>query len=200
MADFKKRFKDLLGFSGSESVAYDETADDAYDYSDYETTEDYMEEEDYADDTFESSSAYTSAGYTTRASAGATSGIKSRASAGSTSRSSYGDSSSSSSDRSRVLSMGAAANLRVVLSKPVEYDDCQAICSHLRGHMTVVLNLESVRNGNDRRRIFDFVSGCCFALDCNIQRVSELIYVIAPCDVDVFSEAEDDEYEDTYSF
>lgn len=96
--------------------------------------------------------------------------------------------------------MGATSNLRVVLSKPLEFEDCQGVCSHLRGHMTVVLNLEFVRNVADRRRIFDFVSGCCFALDCNIQRVSELIYVIAPCDVDIFSEAEEDEDNSSYTF
>lgn len=35
MADFKRRFKDLLGFGGNESVAYDDSAEDDFDYSDY---------------------------------------------------------------------------------------------------------------------------------------------------------------------
>ena len=160
MADFKRRFKDLLGFGGNESVAYDDSAEDDFDYSDYDETEDTA--------------------------------ASSRAEGARVSGASRGGTSSGSSERSRVLSMGATSNLRVVLSKPAEFDDCQGVCSHLRGHMTVVLNLEFVRNVADRRRIFDFVSGCCFALDCNIQRVSELIYVIAPCDVDIFSEAEDE--------
>lgn len=192
MADFKRRFKDLLGFGGNESVAYDDSAEDDYDYSDYEETEDFREEEE-PEDTYVSS-----ARYTARASAGASSSsVRSRAEG---KASAFGGASSNSSERSRVLSMGAASNLKVVLSKPMEFDDCQGVCSHLRGHMTVVLNLEFVRNVADRRRIFDFVSGCCFALDCNIQRVSELIYVIAPCDVDIFSEAEDDEETSSYTF
>lgn len=194
MADFKKRFKDLLGFNVNESVAYDDTNDDEYDYSDYETNEEYFDEEDYDEE--ESSSNYTSSNYAPRASAGASSSIRSRAANSSSSNNS--NTSNRVSDRSRVLSMGATSNLKVVLSKPSEYDDCQGICAHLRGHMTVVLNLENVCNSSDRRRIFDFVSGCCFALDCNLQRVSEFIYVIAPCNVDVLAEAEDEEYDDTY--
>lgn len=180
MADFKRRFKDLLGFGGNESVAYDDAADDEdeFDYSDYDETEETVDEEEDAGYTYASSSRYAA---------------KSAASSSFSNAKPKTDTSSRSAERSRVLSMGATSNLRVVLSKPMEFDDCQAVCSHLRGHMTVVLNLEFVRNVADRRRIFDFVSGCCFALDCNIQRVSELIYVIAPCDVDIFSEADEAE-------
>lgn len=186
MADFKKRFKDLLGFTSTESVAYD-TTDDTYDYSDYDETDDFA--------TDETSDEFVSSDYDTTAYAGSSSSFKSKSSI---SRSSS-NISGSSSERSRVLSMGSTSNLKVVLSKPLEYDDCQAIGSHLRGHMTVVLNLELVKNVADRRRIYDFVAGCCYALDCNMQRVSEMIYVIAPMEVDIFSEAEDDEEEDTYS-
>lgn len=99
----------------------------------------------------------------------------------------------------KVISMGVNSNLRVVLSKPSAFENCEAICSHLRGQMTVVLNLEFVPDVSDRRRIFDFVSGCCYALDCSIQRVSDLIYVIAPSNVDVLAEITEDEEETAYS-
>lgn len=99
----------------------------------------------------------------------------------------------------KVINMGVNSNLRVVLSKPASFENCEAICSHLRGQMTVVLNLEFVPEVGDRRRIFDFVSGCCYALDCSIQRVSDLIYVIAPSNVDVLAEVTDEE-EDTAAY
>ena len=195
MADFKRRFKDLLGFGGNESVAYDDSADEDFDQSDYDETEDFKQEEEQ-EDTYVSSARYSSRNTTSASTSNARPKVNSERSSGS----SYNGASAGSSERSRVLSMGATSNLRVVLSKPLEFEDCQGVCSHLRGHMTVVLNLEFVRNVADRRRIFDFVSGCCFALDCNIQRVSELIYVIAPCDVDIFSEAEEDEDNSSYTF
>ena len=188
MADFKTRFKDLIGFGGTESVArdtssyVDEDIDGFYDEAQVDEIENYDDESD--DDIFDSSD------YSAYASAGSASGAKARKS--SRSSSSY-TGTGSISDRSRILNMGAASNLRVVLSKPYEYDDCQIVGEHLKGHMTVVLNLELVRNAADKRRIYDFVSGCCFALDCNIQRVSEMIYIIAPREVDIFSEAEEED-------
>ncbi|MBO5147471.1 MAG: cell division protein SepF [Clostridia bacterium] len=192
MADFKTRFKDLIGFGGTESVARDtnayveESNDDIYDEVQTDEIENY---DDESDEDISFSSDYSS--YAAYASANASSGSRARASRSYSSSSS--DKRSSSSDRSRILNMGATSNLRVVLSKPCEYEDCQVIGEHLKGHLTVILNLELVRNVSDKRRIYDFVSGCCFALDCNIQRISEMNYIIAPREVDVFSEVEEEE-------
>lgn len=197
MADFKRRFKDLLGFGGNESVAYDYSADDDYDtYYDQESNEEYADEDTRDAQDFQDDMSSAAPRYSARAASNQSSARSNRTEG----RSNSFGSASSTSDRSKVLSMGAASNLKVVLSKPMEFNDCQGLCSHLRGHMTVVLNLEFVRNVADRRRIFDFVSGCSFALDCNIQRVSELIYVIAPCDVDVFSEADEEEEIESFAF
>ena len=93
-----------------------------------------------------------------------------------------------------------SSGLRLVLCKPTEFENCQGICSHLRAQMTIVLNLQYVANAADRKRIFDFVSGCCYALDGNIQKVADLIYVIAPCNVDVFAEVAEAEKEAAQSY
>ena len=179
----------------TESVARDSYSYDAEDISDMDeeiqadTIEDYDDESD--EDIFASS------GYSAYASVGAATGSKAK------SNRSYSSAErkNSSSDKSRILNMGAASNLKVVLSKPYEYEDCQIVGEHLKGHLTVVLNLELVRNASDKRRIYDFVSGCCFALDCNIQRISEMIYIIAPREVDIFSEVEEEtEQSDIPSF
>ncbi|MBR5785149.1 MAG: cell division protein SepF [Clostridia bacterium] len=199
MADFKTRFKDLIGFGSTESVArdtssyVDEDVNDFYDEAQVDEIENFDDSESEED-------IFASSDYTSYASAGTSSGAKARARSGRSSSYAGERASSNSSDRSRILNMGAASNLRVVLSKPYEYDDCQIVGEHLKGHMTVVLNLELVRNASDKRRIYDFVSGCCFALDCNIQRVSEMIYIIAPREVDIFSEAEEEEEDSIASF
>lgn len=179
MADLKSRFKNFMGLG---NVAEDyEVFDDYDDEEDTVRTADKMDEEDYS---FTAKDRYTSV------------------SAKSAEQSSYSPRTSSASgtcssertgERGKVLNMGMNSSLRVVLSKPTAFDNCEAICSHLRGQMTVVLNLEYVSNAADRKRIFDFVSGCCYALDCTIQRVSDLIYVIAPAHVDVFAEIGDEE-------
>ena len=90
----------------------------------------------------------------------------------------------------RMASYSGSNSLKVVLCNPTEFDNCPIICGHLRSHMTVVLNLENVKSATEKRRIFDFVSGCCFALDCNIRKISEPVYVVAPASVDLLSEVD----------
>lgn len=92
------------------------------------------------------------------------------------------------------------SNLKVVLCNPTEFDNCPMICGHLRSHMTVVLNLENVKSATEKRRIFDFVSGCCFALDCNIRKISEPVYVVAPASVDLLSEIDFQEATNSASY
>ncbi|MBR5281075.1 MAG: cell division protein SepF [Clostridia bacterium] len=170
MADLKARLRNFIGFTN--------TAEDYDVFDDYEDDEEMVLDDEEVDvttkDQYEKVSAKSTeaSSFSTRTS---------------------GSTGARSTERGKVLNMGMNSSLRVVLSKPTAFDNCEAICSHLRGQMTVVLNLEYVSNAADRKRIFDFVSGCCFALDCTIQRVSDLIYVIAPSHVDVFAEIGDEE-------
>ena len=104
MADFKTRFKDLIGFGGTESVARDtnayveESNDDIYDEVQTDEIENY---DDESDEDISFSSDYSS--YAAYASANASSGSRARASRSYSSSSS--DKRSSSSDRSRILNM-----------------------------------------------------------------------------------------------
>lgn len=99
MADFKRRFKDLLGFGGNESVAYDDSAEDEYDYSDYDETEDGMEEE-AEEDPYEASRALFVKDCCQRVFV-----CKPKPDSGRSSVNSYRSGSAGTSERSRVLSM-----------------------------------------------------------------------------------------------
>jgi len=182
MSNWGKRIKDIIGFGEEGNAALEPQVEDSYEFTDADEasimSDSSIEEFKIPVDD------YTEPVYASSKSAGAS---ESTATSYSTqSRTRY------QSKGSKVLNMCGGNGLQVVLSHPTSFDNCQAVCSNLRSHMTVVLNLEYVSNTSDRRRIFDFVSGCCFALDCNIQKVSDLIYVIAPCDINVYNEAEYD--------
>lgn len=166
MASLLKKCKDFLGFDT-----------DLMDEDDYDNPELYDEEEAFREDT--------------------------RRSFFDTYEPSDHDFEMSRSKRSRgkeknnekVVNFNNNGGLKVVLCNPTEFDNCPNICGHLREQMTIVLNLEFVQSTSERKRIFDFVSGCCFALDCNIQKVSDLIYVIAPYNVDLLAEVDMDKNE-----
>lgn len=186
MADIKSRFMNFMGFGNTAEELVEEDENDIEEVS-ASAKNDASSEEEFSISTRDRYNRVTASSVSGQASTSysARSSVKAETPAAEKTGERSG----------KVLSMGVNSGLRVVLSKPTDFDNCEAICSHLRGQMTVVLNLEYVANAADRRRIFDFVSGCCYALDCSIQRVSDLIYVVAPSHVDVFAEVGDDETE-----
>ena len=78
-------------------------------------------------------------------------------------------------------------NLRLVITKPQEYSEAQQIVEHIKGKKPVLVNLEETEK-NEAKRIIDFISGATFALDGNMQRVSQQIFVFAPAQVEVNAE------------
>ncbi|MBR3838924.1 MAG: cell division protein SepF [Clostridia bacterium] len=179
MSNWSKRIKDIIGFGEEGNAALEPQAEETYDFPEMEESsimsDSSIEEfkipaDDYTQPVYDSSKAFGSSESTTSYSTQRQTKYQSKG--------------------NKVLNMCGANGVQIVLSNPSSFDNCQAVCSNLRSHMTVVLNLEYVTNTADRRRIFDFVSGCCFALDCNIQKVSDLIYVIAPSNINIYNEAE----------
>ncbi len=78
------------------------------------------------------------------------------------------------------------AQMRVVVVQPESFDETPSIASHLKNKKPIVLNLEAV-DKNVARRIIDFLSGTVYALEGDMQKVSNGIFVIAPNNVDILN-------------
>ncbi len=78
-------------------------------------------------------------------------------------------------------------NMRLVIFKPREFEDAQQIVEHIKSKKPVLVNLEETDN-LEAKRIIDFISGATFALDGNMQKVSQQIFVFAPANVEVNAE------------
>ncbi len=76
------------------------------------------------------------------------------------------------------------AQTQVFVMAPVDYEDAQGVCDHIKAKRAVVVNLENVEYPT-AQRIMDFLSGACYSLEGTIQRVSNNIFIIAPENVDV---------------
>ncbi len=87
----------------------------------------------------------------------------------------------------RVMNIGAASNMQVVLVKPERFDQVSEIADRLRDKQAVVLNLEST-NKDVARRLVDFLSGCAYALDGKIRKVAISTYLVTPYNVEVVGE------------
>lgn len=68
--------------------------------------------------------------------------------------------------------------------KPVAYDEAREIVMTLMENKIVVLNFENVEISTSQR-VLDIVTGACIAIDGNLQKMSDFIFIAAPHNVDI---------------
>lgn len=89
---------------------------------------------------------------------------------------------------SRVVRIhNSNAQMRVVVIQPETFEESRDITNHLKSKKPIVVNLESVDN-DVARRIIDFLSGAVYALDGDIQKVSNGIFIVVPNNIDIMSD------------
>ncbi len=74
--------------------------------------------------------------------------------------------------------------MEVCVIKPTSVEDGREITETLLNGSTVVLNVEGL-NVEIAQRIIDFTSGACFAIQGNLQKISNYIFIITPKNVDI---------------
>lgn len=84
----------------------------------------------------------------------------------------------------RASRKGNSTNMEVCVIKPSSFEDAREISETLLADRTVILNMEGLDLGL-AQRIIDFTSGCCYAIDGNLQKVSNYIFIITPAAVDI---------------
>ncbi len=100
--------------------------------------------------------------------------------------------------KNKVVSMPQPQQIRMKISKPTNFDQADEIVTQLKEKNAVVLNLEYVSK-DVARRIVDVVSGAVKALDGNIEKVSNSIFVIAPYNYDIINEISKEKIENKFS-
>jgi len=82
------------------------------------------------------------------------------------------------------------ASMEVRVMKPGSVDDSRDIAETLLGNRTVILNLEGL-DLEIAQRIIDFISGATFAIDGNLQKISNYIFLVTPTNVDISGDLQD---------
>lgn len=73
---------------------------------------------------------------------------------------------------------------KLVVIEPRSFDECPKLVDNLKSKKPIIINLERI-DSEIARKIFDFLSGATYALDGNVQRVANNIFIFAPENVDV---------------
>lgn len=82
------------------------------------------------------------------------------------------------------------SGMEVCVIKPTSVEDSREITETLLMNRTVVLNVEGL-NVDIAQRIIDFTSGSCFAINGNLQKVTNFIFIITPATVDISGDFQD---------
>ena len=77
--------------------------------------------------------------------------------------------------------------IQLILARPESFNDAPIIAANMRAKKAVVLNLEGVEK-NLARRVVDFLSGCGYALDGSVKKVSQSTYVFCPHNMEVLGD------------
>ena len=83
--------------------------------------------------------------------------------------------------------VGTSNKVQLILVRPESFNDAPTIAANMRAKKAVVLNLEGVEK-NLARRVVDFLSGCAYALDGTVKKVSQATYVFCPYNMEVLGD------------
>ncbi len=84
----------------------------------------------------------------------------------------------------RVPIGGSTSAFRLLVIEPESFDESAKLVDSLKARKPVIINLEKIED-NVAKKIFDFLSGATYALNGNIQKIANYIFIFAPDNVDI---------------
>ena len=82
---------------------------------------------------------------------------------------------------------------KLVVIEPKGFDECSKLVDSLKSRKPIIVNLEQL-DSDTARKIFDFLGGATYALNGNVQKVANNIFVFAPENVAIFADGDNKPY------
>ena len=92
------------------------------------------------------------------------------------------------------VSIAGTNAFKLVVIEPKSFDECPKLVDSLKGRRPIIINLEKIET-EAAKKIFDFLSGATYALNGNVQKVANNIFIFAPESVDIAANQEDRGFE-----
>ncbi|MDD5923024.1 MAG: cell division protein SepF [Eubacteriales bacterium] len=84
----------------------------------------------------------------------------------------------------RFTAQTNAGTFKLLLIEPKSFEECPKLVDSLKSRRPIIINLEKIET-DTARKIFDFLSGAIYALNGNVTKVANNIFVFAPENVDI---------------
>ena len=92
------------------------------------------------------------------------------------------------------VSIAGTNAFKLVVIEPKSFDECPKLVDSLKGRRPVIINLEKIET-ETAKKIFDFLSGATYALNGNVQKVANNIFIFAPESVHIAANQDDRGFE-----
>ncbi|MEG0156754.1 MAG: cell division protein SepF [Anaerovoracaceae bacterium] len=97
---------------------------------------------------------------------------------------------SQSNSKEKVIPMNRSTTpFKLIVIEPEGFEECPKLVDSLKAKKPVIINLETI-DSDTARKIFDFLSGATYALNGNVQKIANNIFVFAPENVDISANKE----------
>lgn len=92
--------------------------------------------------------------------------------------------------RGKVVELpGSSARSKLIVYRPVSYEDTMSIIDNLKSRKPIILNLENIEI-DVAQRILDFMSGACSAMGGDIRKISAKIFAVVPADYEIIGNSD----------
>ncbi len=93
--------------------------------------------------------------------------------------------------RGKVVNITSTTQFKVVVIQPETFEEAKEIADNLKSNKPVIVNLEKIEK-EQARRMVDFVSGASYALGGDIQKISNMIFLVTPYNVGILGDFKDE--------
>jgi len=87
---------------------------------------------------------------------------------------------------SLISSVRESRKAKVFIAEPKEFDEIQGIADNFKNDIPIIVNLQRV-DQDISKRIIDFCSGLTYALEGDIKKVADRVFLITPSNIEVNS-------------
>lgn len=75
-------------------------------------------------------------------------------------------------------------SIQILVLDPVSFEEVRKVADYLKDQRPIILNLDKT-DKEQAKRIIDFVSGATYALQGNMQKIGDGIFLFTPRDVEI---------------
>lgn len=93
--------------------------------------------------------------------------------------------------KGKVVNITSTTQFEVVVLQPESFEEAKDIADNLKAKKPVIDHLEKIEK-EQARRMVDFVSGSSYALGGDIQKISNMIFLVTPYTVGILGDFKDE--------